>query len=132
MITSDEEDEKRLKKACKEAIATKLEKQKLSGGKSKRKDAPRATKRPFLGSSGRGSRPATKSTREGHRWWCRKKGTTTAFVVLTYHPSTPQGLGHQSTLETYSHNSLTLARALIMVLFVITVRVHQLTTIIWK
>ena len=31
-------------------------------------------------------------------------GTTTAIVVLLYHPSTPQGLGHQSSMETYSNN----------------------------
>ena len=51
-IASDEEDEKRLKKACKEVKATKLEKQKLSGAKPKRKDVPGITKQPFLGSSG--------------------------------------------------------------------------------
>ena len=70
-IMSDE-DEKRLKKARKEAIAAKLEKQKLFGGKSKRKDVPSATKRPFLGSSSRGGLPATTSMWEGHCWWCRK------------------------------------------------------------
>ena len=72
-IASDE-DEKRLKKACKEAIAAKLEQQKLSGGKSKRKDVPSTTKQPFLGSSGRGGLPATTSMQEGHFWWCRKPG----------------------------------------------------------
>ena len=51
-IASDEEDEKRLKKAHKEEIATKLEKQKLSNELSKRTDVPSAIKRPFLGSSG--------------------------------------------------------------------------------
>ena len=65
-VASDEEDEKRLKKARKEVIAAKLEMQKLSGGKSKRKDVPSTTKRPFLGSSGRGGLQATTSTREGH------------------------------------------------------------------
>ena len=50
-IMSYEEDEKRLKKARKEAITAKVEKQKLSGGKSKRKDVSSATK-PFLGSCG--------------------------------------------------------------------------------
>ena len=31
-------------------------------------------------------------------------GTTTTLVVPPYHPSNPQGLGHQSSMETYSHN----------------------------
>ena len=31
-------------------------------------------------------------------------GTTATLVVLPYQPSTPQGLGHQSSMETYSHN----------------------------
>ena len=73
-IASDEEDEKRLKKARKEAIAAKLEKQKLANGKSTRKDVPSATKRPFLGSSGRGGLPATTSMREAHCWRCGKLG----------------------------------------------------------
>ena len=31
-------------------------------------------------------------------------GTTTALVVPPYQPSTLQGLGHQSSMETFSHN----------------------------
>ena len=52
LITSDEENEKRYKKAYTEATATKLKKQKLSGAKPKMKDVPSDTKWPFLGSSG--------------------------------------------------------------------------------
>ena len=37
-------------------------------------------------------------------------GTTTALVVPPYQPSTPQGLGHQSSMETYSHNFLYISK----------------------
>ena len=77
---------------------------------SKRKDVPCATKRPFLGSSGRGGLPATMSTREAHCWRCGNPGTTTALVVPLYQPSTPQGLGHQSSMETYTHNFFYIGR----------------------
>ena len=58
-IASKEEDEKRLRKARKEAIAAKSKKQKLFGATPKRKDVPGATKQPFLGTSGRGGLKTT-------------------------------------------------------------------------
>ena len=37
-------------------------------------------------------------------------GTITALVVPPYHLSTPQGLGHQSSMEMYSHNFFNISK----------------------
>ena len=109
-IASDEEDENRLKKARKEAIAAKQK------SRSYLVQSLRGRTCPALQSSHFSNQAAKVVSQPQHQ--CGKKtvggaenpGTTTAFVVPPYHPSTPQGPVHQSSMETYSHNFFNISK----------------------
>ena len=70
-IASDSEDEKKLKKARKEAKANKEEKRRAV--KSKRRENP-SSKRPFHGSNARGSLTASHHSQSPTCWRCRRPG----------------------------------------------------------